>query len=139
MADGSAIDNAKVWLKSAEAVMAKKLYPPALYSMEMAVEIALKALLIELGINVPKTHNVMGTLRVTFDEKQSALPKGFRDREEFVLAVYNDLLELRSNAGYTFELRSAINYEKRADDYIGRAKEAVGLCENAIAYLKKNG
>jgi hypothetical protein len=139
MANGGAIDNAKVWLKTADANMEKGLYTTALYAMEMAVEIALKSLLIELGISVPKLHNIMNALRSTFDERQSSLPKRFREREEFVLSVYNDLLELRSDVGYTFEVHQAVNYEKKALDYIGKTREAVGLCEAAIAHLNRKG
>lgn len=137
MADMTAIDNARVWLDTAEITMKGKIYTTALYSMEMAVEIALKALLMEFGINVPKLHNVTNSLKAVFEERRSALPKEFRDKEAFVLDTYNDLLEIRTLVGYIFEMNASIDVEEKAKKYIKASKEVVDLCDLAIRHINK--
>jgi len=137
MADITAMDNAKVWLNTAEVTMNSRIYTTALYSMEMAVEIALKALLMELGINVPKLHNVTNVLKAIFEEKRSALPKEFRDKEALILDTYNDLLEIRPLVGYIFEMNASIDVEEKAKRYIKASNEVVGICGLAIRHISK--
>lgn len=137
MADITAIDNAKVWLDTADVTMKGRIYTTALYSMEMAVEIALKALLMEFGINVPKLHNVTNTLKALFEEKRSALPKEFRDKETLILDTYTELLEIRPLVGYIFEMNASIDVEEKAKKYIKASKEVVDLCELAIKHVRK--
>lgn len=117
--------------------MKNRIYTTALYSMEMAVEISLKALLLEFQVNVPKTHNVINTLRNLFEEKNAILPKEFSSRKDFILDAYNDLLEIRPLVGYTFEVNMSIDPEEKAKQYIKSTKEIVNLCDLAIRHIKR--
>lgn len=137
MAEISAMENANMWLRTAEAAMKCDIYTTALYSMEMSVEIALKAVLMEFGINVPKVHNITSTLRSVFAEKRNALPKEFAEKEESILETYSDLLELRQLVGYTFEMGSSIDPKEKAKHYITRSKEVLSLCESAIKHIRR--
>lgn len=137
MANVAAMETASIWLDTAEAAMRSKIYATALYSMEMAVEIALKAVLMELGVNVPKLHNIMNVLEAVLDEKHSAISKEFIEKESFILSTYNDLLEIRPIVGYTFETGVSINTEEKAKKYMSAAKEVVGLCRLAVGRTGK--
>lgn len=131
-----AIETATVWLGTASAAMKGRFYTTALYSMEMTVEIALKAVLIEFGVNVPKLHNVTDVLRMTLDERRSALPKEFREQQEMILSTYNDLLEIRPQVGYTFEAGAVVNPKAKAEAYLPKAKKVVELCGLALKHIR---
>lgn len=137
MAEITAIGTARMWLGSAEASMNSKIYPTAIYGMEMAVEIALKAVLMAFNANVPKLHNVMSVLHIVFDENRNALPKTFIEKEALIFDTYNDLLEERPLVGYTFETNAKTASVDKAREYMKRAKEVVDLCELAVRYIGK--
>ncbi|MEM3228517.1 MAG: HEPN domain-containing protein [Candidatus Micrarchaeaceae archaeon] len=137
MENMTAIENAKVWLETAEAAMRSRIYPTALYSMEMAVEIALKAVLMEFGVNVPKVHNITNLLREELDEKERLLPKEFIENKEFIFSTYNDLLEIRPLVGYAFEINTASVSEEKSKKYMKSAEKVVSLCKIAVEHISK--
>ena len=54
-----AIDTAESWLETANTMAGKGIYNTALYSEEMAVEIALKAVMLAVDVEPPKIHNII--------------------------------------------------------------------------------
>ena len=53
-----AIESAKRWLSSSSANAERGNYDLEVYSLEMSIEIALKALVFSTGTDVPKTHSI---------------------------------------------------------------------------------
>ncbi|MCL5427941.1 MAG: HEPN domain-containing protein [Candidatus Marsarchaeota archaeon] len=141
MAYVTPMENARMWLYTADAALKKRIYSTALYSMEMSVEIALKAVLLEFGVDVPKVHNIMNSLRQIFREKRALLPKEFVEKEGIILDTFNGLLELRPLAGYAFETHAGVaDSEGVAGKYMKDSTEVVNLCGAAVKHIgKKKG
>jgi HEPN domain-containing protein len=133
-----ALESSEMWLHTAEAAFEKKLYPSSLYALEMAAEIALKAVLAAMHVDVPKTHNVAQILKGIFEEKRGLLPKEFSDNEEFVMGVLSDLLLLRNPAGYAYETNiSTSEFRSKAEEYIGKTKRVLKLAKIAVEHISK--
>jgi|GEM_PF-6371951 HEPN domain-containing protein len=133
-----ALESSEMWLRTAEAAFEKKLYPSSLYALEMATEIALKAVLVTMRVDVPKTHNMTQMLKDIFDEKRSLLPKEFLENEGFAIEVLSDLLLLRNPAGYAYETNiSTSEFESKAEEYIKKTDRVLKLAKTAIEYISK--
>ena len=133
------IDNAKMWLITAQATIERQVYPTALYSIEMSVELAVKGVMFNLGVDVPKVHNITPLIREIFAEKQSMLPKEFIENEPFIIDTFSILLDLRPAAGYAYERN--INNEsmkESAQKYVKSAAQIIMLCQKAIIHIQKN-
>jgi HEPN domain-containing protein len=127
-----AVRSAKRWLVSAELNAGKGNYDSALYSLEMSVEIAMKAVLLSIGIDVPKSHRIGDVFTASVrDEKR--LPEEFKRHVEECVDIFNALLELRAAGGYMFESKTTMDelrteYERYRKD----AENVVGLCAVAV-------
>lgn len=133
-----AIDTAKEWLETAEITLKARRYEQCLYSLEMAVEIALKSVLIELRVEVPRVHDIR-SVAGTFLSGSKKVPKEFSRNLGQYLANFDTLLSLRSAVGYGFETgydRSKL--EKLAKDLFANGSEIIDACENAISHIKRN-
>ena len=117
--------NYKIWLDSAKSSLAiskKKtggdiLFEDLCFQAQLAVEKAIKGLLIFYGINPKKTNNLILLIREL--ENYIAVPDEIND-----IAVLND---------YAVQARSPGNYPPvQADEY----KEAIRVAENCIEWIK---
>lgn len=54
-----ALKTADSWMKTANLMIEKRIYNTALYAEEMSVEIGLKAIMLALGEDPPKVHNIL--------------------------------------------------------------------------------
>ncbi|MDE1810544.1 MAG: HEPN domain-containing protein [Candidatus Micrarchaeota archaeon] len=133
-----AMENSDMWLATAQAALGKGIGTTALYCAEMAVEIALKGVLLELRVDIPKSHNIVPLARACIEENRKKLPKEFNERLEFVLGTLSELLDLRPLAGYAFE-RNVDEGElgEKAKDYVKMAAEATRLCKIATVHVAK--
>ncbi len=128
-----AIASAKRWLSSAKRVAGDGNYDAAVYSLEMAVEIAMKAVLISLGIESPKVHNIRGAMQQAVMESRR-IPKDFKDRVPEMFSTFNALLDLRAVGGYIFETRTGLGeLEKRYAELEPDSADTVKRCERAVA------
>ncbi|MGC8547842.1 MAG: HEPN domain-containing protein [Candidatus Micrarchaeia archaeon] len=123
------LDDAGRWYKLAESAAGAGLYDKALYSLEMCMESALKALLIARGIEFPKTHNIMPLLMLN----KERLPQKVTGELDMINDVFTSLLEYRNAAGYRAE--SALTdpeFKKKVDKDMKKVKELMKLFEGAI-------
>lgn len=130
-----AIETAKDWLETADITLSAKRYEQSIYSLEMSVEIALKAVLIELNVDVPKVHDIRN-VAVTFLRGNSKVPKQFLLDLGGFLTDFDTLLRLRSAVGYGFETGfDASKLKKIADELYSKGERIVEACEEAIEFI----
>ena len=103
----------------------------ALFSLEMAVEVALKAVMYSLGVDIPKTHAIGDLLEAAVG--QGRVPKRFKAELGATIATFNALLALRSASGYSFATRATLEgLRRKYDSLVERAEAVVKLCEEAV-------
>ena len=115
------IETAKDWLEMAELAMEAGKYAQTAYSLEMAVEIALKAgpYCSSRGGAESARHKEGGQM---FLAGNRSLPKSFLEELDGFLATFETLLRLRPIVGYGFEgWRGQIRQKEQAK----------GCCQNA--------
>ncbi len=131
------MESAKWWLSSAELNMKAKIYAPALYSMEMAVEIAFKAVLISVHVDVQKVHDIRKIIGM-FLVGNNALPRSFSEEIDEFLKTFERLLEMRSGVGYGFEGKVTMEGIKRqAEELFPKCAKIVLECEKAVDHLNR--
>ena len=88
------------WLLSAELEANGNNFNIALYSLEMALEISVKAVLLEEEVNFPKKHDVIDQFKdLVNNKKKFSMLKA--DLPE-IIRIYSELLASRNTAGYGF-------------------------------------
>lgn len=124
---------AKNWLLTAETMADKKIYNTALYSEEMAVEIALKALLLSFHVEPPKMHNIIEIVDSNLINSEK-LSKEKREKiKEITRYLLPELLVNRQVSGYTFNYNiDKKDLETLALKYLDLTRNAVKLCNNII-------
>ncbi len=133
----TAIETAYDWLETAKITLKAKRYEQSIYSLEMSVEIALKAVLIELGVEVPKVHDIRYVAGSTL-RGNSRVPKQFLKDLNGFLSDFDTLLRLRSATGYGFETGfDSPRLEKIARELFSKGERTVEACEESIKFIKK--
>jgi HEPN domain-containing protein len=97
-----ALKNAEEWLLSSKELDKAKVASKVLYSLEMGVEMSLKALLIYHGIDFPKSHNILPVVANLISSSE------FDDTEikvssNEIFSTFHALLDIRSASGYSYE------------------------------------
>ncbi len=127
-----AIESSRRWLNSARINASAGSYDAALYSLEMSVEIALKALLLSLGIEVPRTHSI-GDLVIESVRDNKRLPKELAQNVDKIVGLFNSLAALRPISGYIFETKSSLKDLKvKYDKYADEAEAVIEMCGRAV-------
>jgi len=98
----------------------------------MCVEQSTKSILVALGIDYPKEHDISGVFMKLSGNK--ALPTWFRDKIPKITQYISELAEQRGLAGYGFETGITIDYFK---DYSNRAIKAAREIHEACQRLLK--
>lgn len=130
------IKTAKDWLQMAEMAVEANKYAQATYSMEMATEIALKAVLIAVRVEVPKVHDIRKAARM-FLAGNKSLPRPFVEGLDGYLATFETLLRLRPIVGYGFETGTNKQYLKeQAEELLPKCSNILAECEKAIRHAK---
>ncbi len=127
-----AIENAKRWLSSSSANAERGNYDLAVYSLEMSMEIALKALVFSAEADIPKTHSI-GDRVMKIVREDVNLSRSIGGQIEEVVHTFNSLSTLRSISGYIYETRSTLeDMRKIYEKFARETARIVGLCEKAI-------
>lgn len=132
------IEVAGNWLQTAEVAFGAEKYEQSLYSLEMAVEIAFKAVLESVHVEVPKVHDTRRTIR-TFLTGNKKMPKDFLEQLDDYLLIFEGLLRIRSMVGYGFE--SNMDKEQLAGEarkLLPKCAKIVSSCEKAIKNAEKS-
>ena len=93
---------AKNWLLTAETMADKKIYNTALYSEEMAVEIALKALLLSFHVEPPKMHNIIEIVDSKIINSEKLSKEKREEIKEITRYLLPELLVNKQVSGYAF-------------------------------------
>lgn len=103
-----AVERAKRWLESARRALSDSRWDDAVYSAQMCSEHAAKAVLISLGMEFPKQHDVSDVF-VTLEDRKD-MPSVFRKRVEEISKKLANLAAERALAGYGFEEGVGVEY-----------------------------
>ncbi|MBE5728460.1 HEPN domain-containing protein [Candidatus Parvarchaeota archaeon] len=134
-----AIKTAESWIKTAETMLVEKVYNTALYSEEMAVEIALKAVMLSAGIEPPKVHNIIESVESNVLSSDKVPKKYKEELKGITRSLLPELLRNRQLSGYTFNYNiDKKDLEKLAIKYLGESKKAVETCKNVVGSDIKN-
>ncbi|MCL4336169.1 MAG: HEPN domain-containing protein [Candidatus Thermoplasmatota archaeon] len=133
----NAISSAKDWLEAARVTAEAKVYSQALYSMEMAVEIAFKAVLIAMHVEVPKVHDVRRAVRIYLRGNKLISQSFLADLENY-LATYETLLRIRPIVGYGFEKGiSKDEMRNQVSSLFPLCSRIIDECEKAIESIER--
>ncbi|MEM2134947.1 MAG: HEPN domain-containing protein [Candidatus Freyarchaeota archaeon] len=125
------ISRAARWLQGAERAMEDERWDDVVYSSQMAVEHSAKAVLISLGIDFPKEHDVSDALLQI--QEIPNLPQWFREEIGSIADIVAELAEQRGLAGYGFEEGIDETYFKDyAPEALEKAKRVHTLCKKFI-------
>ena len=126
-----ALADAEEWLQSAEKLKEINAGPKILYSLEMGVELSVKALLLYHGIDFPKTHNILAAVvkLVSSDDFDDAKIK---ENSELIFSTFHSLLDLRSASGYSYESSFSNDF------FIEKAKEYAEPASQILRLVKRH-
>ncbi|MEM3572450.1 MAG: HEPN domain-containing protein [Candidatus Micrarchaeaceae archaeon] len=126
------IETAKDWLQTAELALNAGRYEQAIYALEMSVEIAFKAVLISMRVEVPKVHDIRKPISL-FLQGNKAVPKDFLNELDDYISTFKTLLSLRSMVGYGFEGGfENIDMKKQAEILFTKCRRIIAACETAV-------
>ncbi len=131
-----ALARARRWLQSAYRALEDKRWDDVVYSSQMAVEQSSKGVLIALGIDYPREHDVSDIFNELRNRRD--LPKWFRNLVPNLSRNIAELAELRGLAGYGYEKGIDADYFKEyAPEAYNIAKNHVSICEKLLNELFK--
>ncbi len=128
-----AVERAGRWLESARRALSDSRWDDAVYSAQMCSEHAAKGVLISLGIEFPKQHDVSDVF-VTLEDRKD-VPSAFRKRVEEISKKLANLAAERALAGYGFEEGVGVEYFE--DIAPGAVKDAEFVMESCKAFLSR--
>ncbi len=128
------IEDAKRWFDVAGLSMENKLNDKALYAMEMSLEMVLKAILLSIGTEFPKVHNVSELLRNELRNKK--IDEKMRDKIYLWLDTFDYLLEFKNASGYRAQSSMTdADFRDKANKKFDTVKDAINGCESVIKKL----
>ncbi len=95
----------------------------------MALEIAMKALMISEGIDYPKKHDIIDYFKIAVDSKD--ITKELKNESASIISTFSELLDLRNSAGYN------LGTLKLDATTASKSNELIRLVERHIASIKK--
>lgn len=133
-----AISDSNDWLKSAEIQIKNGLYSKALYSLEMSLEIALKAIMISLNADSLKSHNVIDAAEKTIEINKDKISIGFIKKEPEIKNLFILLLMYRNASGYSFDSNiSKEEFKKKSEELVDKVISAVEYCGKEVKRLNQ--
>ncbi len=94
-----AIERASRWYQGAIRAYEDERWDDVIYSYQMSVEQALKAILILYGIEYPRKHDIS---KVYINLEKKDIPKWFIDKIDFQMDVLKDLISLRGVSAHGY-------------------------------------
>ena len=127
-----ALSRSERWLQGAARALKDRRWDDAVFSSQMAVEVSSKAVLLALGVEFPKRHDVSAVFREV--TSASKLPGWFEvDR---LSADISTFAKLRALAEYAYERgEDASRFRDEAAPLMKEAKSHVGDCGRLLAEL----
>lgn len=132
----ASLNRAKRWLQGATRAFEDKRWDDVVYCSQMAVEQSTKAILMLLGIDYPKEHDVSSVFMQLTDRED--IPRWFKNKIAPISDTTAELAELRGLAGYGFETGIDVEYFKEyAPEALKRATETCDNCSKLLEELLK--
>ena len=114
------------WLQGARRALEDERWDDAVYEAQMASEHAAKAVLLALGIDFPKQHDVSEVFVILAERKE--VPEAMRGEVPLVADILAELAALRAQASYGFEMDVDVSH------FEDLAPEAVDRAQRVLAY-----
>ncbi|MBS7655820.1 HEPN domain-containing protein [Candidatus Bathyarchaeota archaeon] len=114
----SALKRSSRWLTNALRALEEERWDDVVYSSQMVVEHASKAVLIAFGVEYPKAHDISFVFKQI--SKKKNVPIWFLSMLNELASNISELAELRGLASYGYEKGLDVNYFK---DYAPKAYE----------------
>jgi HEPN domain-containing protein len=130
----SALKRGGRWLKGAARALEDGRWDDVVYSSQMTVEQASKAVLIALGIEYPRAHDVSAAFKQI--SKIRDVPRWFSPILQELAGNISELAELRGLAGYGYEKGLDAEYFKEyAPKAYEKAKKHYEACARLLSEL----
>ncbi|MGC8514666.1 MAG: HEPN domain-containing protein [Thermoplasmata archaeon] len=131
-----ALKTADSWMTTANLMIEKGIYNTALYAEEMSIEIGLKAIMLALGEDPPKVHNILESISEVIN-KSEKISQGDREKlKEMSRFLLPELLRTRQISGYTFNFNiSDKELESLALKYIEPTMDALKKIREIISHV----
>ncbi len=131
-----AINRAKRWHRGALKAFKDKRWDDVIYSFQMSIEQAMKAILILYGIEYPKKHDISNEYKIL---KSQDIPKWFLDRIDNHSKVLKGLSDKRGLSAYGYvDGIDKDDFKDMAKNFKNSVKEIINECEQLIEQFSKN-
>ncbi|MEM3191927.1 MAG: HEPN domain-containing protein [Candidatus Micrarchaeaceae archaeon] len=120
-----AVNNAKRWYKTAMDAYDDGNYDTCVYSLEMALEIGLKSMLLKFNIEYPKMHDIIPIFKLRTQSLKFS--KELDKSLDEMLGTFQLLLKYRNETGYMFSYKT---------DMVTLKKVAIDSLPKVGGYLK---
>ena len=125
------------WYQNAIQAYKDERWNDVVFSYEMAVEQALKAILILFGIEYPKIHNIS---KFYLNINKNNIPKWFVNNMDLHAKTLKELVKLRGSAAYGYvEGLTKDDFKEDANTFKDSVIKVIDDCKNLIkAFSKKS-
>jgi len=125
-----ALKRARRWYQGAIRALEDKRWDDVIYNYEMAVEQALKAILILFGIEYPKKHDISS---IFLNLKNRDIPKFFSKKIDEYAKLLNILVNKRGPAAYGYtEGITKNDFKEDAKNLKSEVEKVLKDCENLL-------
>lgn len=122
-----AFKRAQRWFQSAQRALEDERWDDVVYGAQMAVEQAIKAVMLDQGFVFKRVHDVSDEFYQL--RTQSTLPTWFQDAIPEIIDILTRLTDQRALAGYGFEEEVGVEYFKPS------AQPAVADAEKVLDWI----
>lgn len=123
-----AFARAKRWLQSAERALEDERWDDVVYGSQMAVEHAIKSILLEKGLRFKRVHDISPEFLLLSEHDDT--PNWLKEKIEEISKILLILTNRRSSAGYGFEEEVDVeDFKDEAPDSYNDAKYVLDLFE----------
>ena len=132
-----ALEQANRWFKSAALNRVGENFSNCVYDLEMALEIALKAVLIAMGKDYPKKHDIFDRLEEVVNENPKAFSDEFRGSISLIKGTFRQLLNVRAASVYGFDTSgNKEDFQILAERNFPVVSRLLIVCVNELKFLK---
>ncbi|MHA1733595.1 MAG: HEPN domain-containing protein [Promethearchaeota archaeon] len=118
------MERAERWIQGATGAIGDERWDDAVYSLEMGLEQAMKAMLLLMGIEYSKVHDI-SPMYVGF-ERDTSLPDWFREVVPAHAKLLTELVDLRGISAYGYIQKIPLEF------FAPRARELSPLVSKAL-------
>jgi len=128
-----AIQESLSWFTSARLNMNGKNYSKCIYDLQMALEIAVKGVLLSVGVDSPKKHNVGDIIENVVAERKELFSERFRTALPEIVKSLRRLLYLRSASAYGFvKFIKPADFESIAKEMFQPTSDYISICSEEV-------